>query len=56
LPKGVTGSLSQNPAASTSTLTLTVSPSAAIGEKAVTINGIYGGLSHQAFVTLTITK
>jgi subtilase family serine protease len=56
LPKGVTASFSQNPAASTSTLTLTASPSAAIGEKAVTINGIYEDLSHQAFVTLTITK
>jgi subtilase family serine protease len=56
LPKGVTASFSQSPAASTSTLTLTASPSAAIGEQAVTINGIYGDLSHQAFVTLTITK
>ena len=56
LPKGVTASFSQSPAGSTSTLTLTASPSAAIGEEAITINGIYGDLSHQAFVTLTITK
>ena len=56
LPKGVTAEFSQNPAATTSTLTLTASPTAAIGEKAVTINGIYGDLGHQTFVTLTITK
>jgi subtilase family serine protease len=56
LPKGVTASFSQNPASSTSTLTLTASPSATIGEKAVTINAIYEDLSHQAFITLTITK
>ena len=56
LPKGVTATFSQNPVASTSTLTLTASPSAATGEQVVTINGIYGDLGHQAFVTLTITK
>ncbi len=56
LPNGVTASFSQNPVVSTSTLTLTASPTTAIGEQAITINGIYGDLGHQAFVTLTITK
>ncbi|MGB9492861.1 MAG: protease pro-enzyme activation domain-containing protein [Terriglobales bacterium] len=56
LPKGVTASFSQNPAASTSTVTFNTSLSALVGEATVTINGIYGDLGHQAFVTLTITK
>jgi hypothetical protein len=56
LPKGVTASLSPGTSTSASTLTLTVSKSAAIGESTITINGIYGTLSHQAFVTLTVTK
>lgn len=56
LPKGVTASFSQNPTTSTSTLTLTASKSAALGKSAITINGTYGTLTHQAFVTLTVTK
>ncbi len=56
LPKGVTASFSLNPSTSTSTLTLTVSDSAAIEESPITITGIYGTLSHEAFVKLTVTK
>jgi hypothetical protein len=37
-------------------LTLTASKSAALGKSAITINGTYGTLTHQAFVTLTVTK
>ncbi len=56
LPKGVTASFSPNPSSSASTLTLTVSGSATIKKSPITITGIYGTLSHQAFVTLTVTK
>jgi hypothetical protein len=41
---------------STSTLTLTVSNSAAIEESPITITGIYGIVSHETFVKLTVTK
>jgi hypothetical protein len=37
-------------------LTLTASKSAALGEFPITITGIYGTLSHQTFVKLTVTK
>ena len=56
LPKGVTASLSPSSTTSTSTLTLSVSKSAAITKSGITITGIYGTLSHQTFVTLTVTK
>jgi subtilase family serine protease len=56
LPKGVTASLSPNSTTSTSTLTLNVSKSAAITKSGITITGINGTLSHQTFVTLTVTK
>ncbi len=56
LPKGVTASFSPNATNSTSTLTLTVSKSASVGEFPLTIAGIYGTLTHQTFVTLTVTK
>jgi hypothetical protein len=56
LPKGVTASFSQNPTTSTSTLTLTVSKSAAVQQSPITITGIYGTLTHQTFVKLTVTK
>jgi hypothetical protein len=56
LPKGVTASFSPNPTTSTSTLTLTVTTSAAIKQSAIAITGIYGTLSHETFVKLTVTK
>lgn len=56
LPKGVTALFSQNPTTSTSTLTLTATNSAALGESAITITGIFGTLSHETFVKLTVTK
>jgi subtilase family serine protease len=56
LPKGVTATLSQNPTTSTSTLMLTVGDSAAIGESAITITGIYGTLTHETFVKLMVSK
>jgi subtilase family serine protease len=56
LPKGVTASFSQNPAASTSTLTLTASPSAKTGASDIAITGIYGALSREVFIMLDVTK
>ena len=56
LPKGVTASFSPSATTSTSTLTLAVSKSAVIGEFPITITGIYGTLTHQTFVKLTVTK
>jgi hypothetical protein len=56
LPKGVTASFSPNATDSSSTLTLTASKSAAVGEFPITVTGIYGTLSHQTFVALTVTK
>ncbi|MGB9491049.1 MAG: hypothetical protein WCA92_11340, partial [Terriglobales bacterium] len=56
LPKGVTASFSQNPAASTSTLTLTVSPSAKTGTSEIAITGIFGTLSREVIITLDVTK
>jgi subtilase family serine protease len=55
-PKGITATLSPSSTTTTSTLTLTASKSAAVGEFPITITGIYGTLSHQTFVTLTVTK
>jgi uncharacterized membrane protein len=56
LPKGVTASFSQNPATSTSTLTLTASPSAKTGASNIAITGVYGTLSREVFLTLTLTR
>jgi VCBS repeat-containing protein len=56
LPKGVTASFTQNPTASTSALTVTASPTAAIGEYAITITGVYGLLTHETFITVTTAK
>ena len=56
LPKGVTASFVPSATASASALTLTASKSAALGEFPITITGIYGTLSHQTFVKLTVTK
>lgn len=56
LPKGVTAAFTQNPTASASTLTLTASPAAPIGEYAITITGVYGLLTHETFITVTTTK
>jgi uncharacterized membrane protein len=53
LPEGVTASFTPDVTASTSTLTLTASKSAAIGEFPITITGIYGILGHETFVTLS---
>ncbi|MGB8011776.1 MAG: protease pro-enzyme activation domain-containing protein [Terriglobales bacterium] len=56
LPKGVTASFSQNPAGSTSTLTLTASPSAKTGTSNIAITGIFGTLSKEVFLALTVSK
>jgi hypothetical protein len=56
LPKGVTASFSPHATTSTSSLTLTVSRSAAIKQSAIAITGIYGTLTHETFVKLTVTK
>jgi subtilase family serine protease len=56
LPKGVTASFSPNPTIFTSTLTVTVSNTAAIKKSPLTITGIYGALGHGTFVTLTVIK
>ena len=56
LPKGVTASFPPNPTTSTSILTLTVGKSATTGEYPTTVTGIYGTLTHEAFVKLTVTK
>lgn len=56
MPKGVTVRFSPSSTTSTSTMTLAASPSAAAGKYAITVTGVYGTLSHEAFVTLTVTK
>jgi VCBS repeat-containing protein len=56
MPKGVTVTFSPSSTTSTSTMTLAASPSAATGKYAITVTGVYGTLSHEAFVTLTVTK
>jgi subtilase family serine protease len=56
LPKSVTATFSENPTASTATVTLTVGNSAPIGEFAITITGVYGTRSHEAFLTLSVDK
>jgi len=56
LPKGVTASFAPSATTSISVLTLTVSKSAVIDESPITITGIYGTLTHQAFLRLTVTK
>jgi subtilase family serine protease len=56
LPKGVTATFSPSTTTSTSTLTLTVSKSAAVQQSPITVVGIYGTLTHQTFVTLSVTK
>ena len=56
LPKGVSATFSENPAASTSTLTLTASPTAELGNLYIAITGIYGTLSQEVFLTLDVTK
>ena len=56
MPKGVTVSLTPNTGTSTSTLKITVSASAAIQEFPIIITGIYGTISHDTFVTVTVEK
>ena len=56
LPSGVTASFSPNPAAFTSTLTLTVSGSAATGKSTITITGTFGSLNHKATVNLAVSQ
>ncbi len=55
-PKGITATLSPSSTANTSTLTVTVGNSAALGKSSITVNGVYGTLTHQTFVTVTVTK
>jgi subtilase family serine protease len=55
LPNGVTASFNPVSTASTSTLTLTASTTAALGTFTVTITGTSGALSHFTTVSLTVT-
>ena len=54
LPNGVTGGFNPNPTSSTSTLTLTVAPNAAVGTSALTISGVSGSLTNQVGIQLTV--
>ena len=57
LPSGVTASFSPNPSAGNSILTLTASSSAALATNlTVTVTGISGNLTAEAFVYLTIAQ
>lgn len=56
LPKHVTATITPSTTTSTGTLTLSVGGAAPIGESAITVTGVYGALTHEAFVTLAITK
>ena len=56
LPKGVTATIAPNPTASAGTLTVTVGNSAPVGKRDITITGVYGMLTQETFITLTITK
>src|SRR5712692_1645024 len=55
LPSGVTASFNPSSTASTSTLTLTASNTAALGTFSVTVTGVSGGLSHTTSLSLTVT-
>jgi hypothetical protein len=55
LPKGVTATLSPNPATKTSTFTLTVSNSASPGNNLLTVTGKSGSLVQTTAITLTVT-
>ena len=54
LPSGVTASWSQNPATSSSTLTLTASSTASLGQYTLTITGTSGSLSATTTVSLGV--
>jgi hypothetical protein len=56
LPSGVTAGFVPNPTMTTSTLTLTASPTAALGTVTVTIAGVSGALNHQTTIQLTVTS
>ena len=55
MPTGVTASFNPASATTTSTLTLTVSSSAAVGSSTITITGVSSGLTHTTTVGLTVT-
>jgi len=55
LPTGVTAGFSPNPTTGSSTLTLTASGGAAKGTSTVTVQGVSGGLTQTAMLTLTVT-
>ena len=56
LPKGVTASFTPNPTPNSSILTLTVAQNATVGKAPIAITGIYGTLSHEVILKLTVTK
>jgi len=55
LPDGVTASFTPNPANSASTLTLTASSSALVGNSTTTITGTSGSLIQSTFINLAVT-
>lgn len=54
LPKGASAAFNPNPATTTSTLTVKVNRSGAVGTFTVTINGISGSRNHSTTITLSI--
>ncbi|MGA9474175.1 MAG: choice-of-anchor D domain-containing protein, partial [Terriglobales bacterium] len=55
LPSGVTAVFGTNPTSTTSSLTFTVSPTAAVGTSTVQINGVSGSITYQGGVQLTVS-
>jgi hypothetical protein len=56
LPAGATGSFSQNPTSSTSTLTIQTQGTIKVGTYTLTIAGTSGSLTHTTSVTLQVRR
>ena len=54
LLRGVTASFSPNPAATSSTLTLRVASTVAVGTFNISVRGVSGSLSHRITISLTV--